>query len=310
MARIQLTDREDDVLALVIGGLSNDEIAARLAISRRTVEAHLRALFRKTGVTRRTQLAALYQRNDMTAAEPSGPEAPGAVNGPAPPLSRQRRDLTDCERQLRAYAAAVRGLADRQFPLFEERVEITAMVGEESGQDVIIERRRTRPKPYLTYRILSPIMSWPDGPSEADDLALAWTVDGQDTHVDVHLVRDVDGRLRVLILFQPGLGAETEWVLRYHSPKLWDPLRDTGQDILTWATATFEQRHSPKIDELTLNVVFPSSWTGERLTEDSNRGMIHTERLSTGQTQLTWHQEAPGAGGYRWELRGSRGSGA
>ncbi|MGH3826175.1 MAG: hypothetical protein ACRDQX_03235 [Pseudonocardiaceae bacterium] len=121
-------------------------------------------------------------------------------------------------------------------------------------------------------------------------------------------MRDVDARLRVMILFQPGLEAETEWVLRYHSPKLWDPLRDTDQDTLTWATATCEQRHPPKIDELTLNVVFPSSWTGERLTEDSNQGVIHTERLPTGQTQVSWRQDAPGASEYRWELHGSRDS--
>jgi len=310
VAGIQLTDREDDVLALVIGGLSNDEIASRLAISRRTVEAHLRTLFRKTGVTRRTQLAVLYQRSDMAATEPSGPERPGAINSSAPPLSQQRRDLADCERQVRAYAAAVHGLVDRQFPLFEERVEITVMVGEESGQDVVIERRWTRPRPYLVYRIVGPIVTWPGGPSEVDELALGCAVDGQDIHVDVHLVWDVDGRPLAIILFQPGLGAEaeTEWVLRYHSPQLWDPLRSTGEDILTWATATFDQRYPPMINHLTLKVVFPSSWTGERLTEHNNLGVIHTERLPTGQTQVTWHQEAPSAGEYRWLLQGSRGS--
>jgi DNA-binding CsgD family transcriptional regulator len=306
VARVQLTDREDDVLQLVIDGLSNDEIAARLAISRRTVEAHLRTLFRKAGVSRRTQLAALYQGSDMAAAEPFEPARLGASNSSVPPPSRQRRDLADCERRVRAYAAAVHGLVDRQFPLFEERVEITAMVGEESGQDIIIERRWTKPRPYLVYRLLGPIVTWPDGPAEAEEFAPAWTVHGQDIHLDVHLVWDVDGRPLLMILFQPGLGGETEWVLRYHSPKLWDPLRSTGQDTLTWATATFDQRHSPRINELTLKVVFPSSWTGERLTEDSNQGMIHTERLPSGQVQLTWHQEAPSAGEYRWTIQGSR----
>ncbi|MGH3826176.1 MAG: helix-turn-helix domain-containing protein [Pseudonocardiaceae bacterium] len=83
MARIQWTDREDDVLALVIGGLSNEEIAARLTISRRTVEARLRALFRKAGVTRRTQLAARYQGSDMAPTEPAGAQRPGISDGPA-----------------------------------------------------------------------------------------------------------------------------------------------------------------------------------------------------------------------------------
>jgi hypothetical protein len=101
---------------------------------------------------------------------------------------------------------------------------------------------------------------------------------------------------------------ETEWVLRYHSPKLWAPLRSSGQDTLTWATATLDQRHPPKINDLTLKIILPGSWTGERLTEHSNLGVIHTERLPTGQTQLTWRHEAPSAGEYRWSLQGTRGS--
>jgi DNA-binding CsgD family transcriptional regulator len=304
----RFTEREDDVLRHVIAGLSNDEIAARLAISRRTVEAHMRTLFRKTGVTRRTQLAALYQESDMVVVEQSVPERAGAINGLAPTLSQHRHDLADCERQLRAYGTAVRGLVDRQFPLFDERVEITAMIGEEDEQDIVIERRWTRPRPYLVYRVLGPIVPWTDGPFEVDELALACNVDGQDTHVNVHPVRDVDGRPLVMVLFQPGLQTETEWVLRYHSPKLWNPLRTSGQDTLTWATATLDQRHPPMINELILKVVFPASWTHEGLTEQTNVGVIHADRLPTGQTQITWRHEAPSAAEYHWVLQGLAGS--
>ncbi len=305
MPRIQLTDREDEVLRLTIGGFSNDEIATRLGISRRTVEAHLRTLFRKTGVRRRAQLAALYQE-DGAVIERSEPEARGVPDRPASPLSQQRRELADCERQLRRYAAAVHGLVDRQLPLFEERVEITLVVGEQDGQDRVVERRWTRPRPYLVYRIMGPIMTSSDGsPLEPEDLALVCTVDGQDTQVDIHPVRDVDGRLLTMILFQPGLRDETEWVLRYRSPQLWSPLRNSGQDSLTWATATFDQRYPATTSELTLKVVFPASWSGERLTEQSDLGTIHTERLPTGQTQLTWHHDTPKASAYHWLLHGS-----
>jgi DNA-binding NarL/FixJ family response regulator len=52
-----LSPREREVLAAVVEGLSNDEIASRLGISPRTVESHLRRLFERHGVASRTELA-------------------------------------------------------------------------------------------------------------------------------------------------------------------------------------------------------------------------------------------------------------
>lgn len=52
-----MTDREADVLRLVIGGLANKEIAAALRLSPRTVEKHVENLRRKTGTRSRTELA-------------------------------------------------------------------------------------------------------------------------------------------------------------------------------------------------------------------------------------------------------------
>jgi DNA-binding NarL/FixJ family response regulator len=52
-----LTDREHDILALLAEGRSNRDIAQRLFLSEKTVKAHLAAIFRKLGVTNRTQAA-------------------------------------------------------------------------------------------------------------------------------------------------------------------------------------------------------------------------------------------------------------
>lgn len=310
MAGNQLTDREDQVLRLAITGLSNDEIAVRLAISRRTVEAHMRTLFRKVGVTRRAQLAALYQGGAGARGQRWASDSPGVDDGRAVLQSQQRQDLAEAHQQLRAYSAAVRGLADRQLPLFEERVELTLVIGDRDGQDMVEERHWTTPRPYLVYRILGPIVPWPEGPPfEFDDLALTSMVCGQDVQVEIHAVRDVTDRPLLMILFRPGLHTDTEWVLRYRSPGLWDPLRSSGQDSLIWATAKFDQRHPATTSELTLKLIFPASWTGERLTEKNDLGTIHTERLDTGQTQLTWHHDTSHAGAYHWVLHGSRGSG-
>ena len=53
-----VTAREADVLRLVIAGLANKEIAARLSLSPRTVEKHVESLMRKMDTRTRTGLAA------------------------------------------------------------------------------------------------------------------------------------------------------------------------------------------------------------------------------------------------------------
>jgi DNA-binding NarL/FixJ family response regulator len=52
-----LTQREHDILALLAEGRSNRDIAQRLFLSEKPVKAHLAAIFRKLGVTNRTQAA-------------------------------------------------------------------------------------------------------------------------------------------------------------------------------------------------------------------------------------------------------------
>ncbi len=62
---IALTDREREVLLLVREGLANKQIARRLAISERTVKAHLTSVFQRLGVSDRTQ-AALWAEKNLT----------------------------------------------------------------------------------------------------------------------------------------------------------------------------------------------------------------------------------------------------
>jgi DNA-binding CsgD family transcriptional regulator len=57
-----LTNREHDVLTLIVAGCANKEIARRLAIQENTVKTHVRRIFDKLGVQSRTQ-AALHARD-------------------------------------------------------------------------------------------------------------------------------------------------------------------------------------------------------------------------------------------------------
>lgn len=52
-----LTSREVEVLDLIAQGLSTDQIGAELYLSRNSVKTHTRKLYRKLGVTSRTEAA-------------------------------------------------------------------------------------------------------------------------------------------------------------------------------------------------------------------------------------------------------------
>jgi DNA-binding CsgD family transcriptional regulator len=62
-----LTARELQVARLVVDRRTNSEIAAELFLSRKTVETHLRNIFRKVGVTSRAELARAVERSDREA---------------------------------------------------------------------------------------------------------------------------------------------------------------------------------------------------------------------------------------------------
>ena len=55
--RVTFTDREKEVLEMLVAGRSNKEIGAALGIEERTVKAHVAKLMRKVGVQNRIALS-------------------------------------------------------------------------------------------------------------------------------------------------------------------------------------------------------------------------------------------------------------
>jgi len=71
-----LTAREREVAALVAEGLTNKEIATRLFLSKRTVDAHLEHILGKLGCGSRLQVAALAAREAPAGTAPVSPSDP------------------------------------------------------------------------------------------------------------------------------------------------------------------------------------------------------------------------------------------
>ena len=63
--RLNLTERQWEIVASVVGGLTNPQIAARLSISPETVKHHLTQIFHKTGVSTRLELALLAREHGI-----------------------------------------------------------------------------------------------------------------------------------------------------------------------------------------------------------------------------------------------------
>ena len=60
-----LTERELEVLALLVEGLSNPEIAERLVVSRSTAKFHVSSILSKLGVSSRTEAVSVALQNNL-----------------------------------------------------------------------------------------------------------------------------------------------------------------------------------------------------------------------------------------------------
>lgn len=87
---LRLTEREREVLHHLMSGMSNKAIARLLDLQEVTVKAHLRQVFRKLGVTNRTQATALAMT--IYGAQPSPAARPDAsIDRPRLPATPPRK---------------------------------------------------------------------------------------------------------------------------------------------------------------------------------------------------------------------------
>lgn len=218
--------------------------------------------------------------------------------------ARLARELAAATRANRLYRSAIRRIIAGQLDLFEETVEIVVTIGERDGQDSIVERHRTTPKPALPYRLIRPITSStsPIRPGFAE-LGLTLELDGEDMDASVlPLAEDAQG-VQLMILFTPGLARPTEWAITYRAPRLWDVLRQDGFDRLTWAPSDRDGRETAvAVTDLTVHFLFPPNAHNVGVKERDGRGAVSPRGSSTGERRITWRDEHPTVRPYQWEL--------
>ena len=84
-ARIELSQRERQILALASHGLSNADVAATLELSIETIKSHMRRVLGKLGARNRCHAVALgYEHGILVPGAPNG-DRPAAVDDREPP---------------------------------------------------------------------------------------------------------------------------------------------------------------------------------------------------------------------------------
>jgi DNA-binding NarL/FixJ family response regulator len=74
-----LSPREEEILALIAQGLSNQEITEKLFMTLNTLKSHIRAAYRKVGVASRSQAVAWALQHGFPPTEPVGPAPTGGT---------------------------------------------------------------------------------------------------------------------------------------------------------------------------------------------------------------------------------------
>ncbi|GGL19146.1 hypothetical protein [Mangrovihabitans endophyticus] len=205
----------------------------------------------------------------------------------------------------RQYLDAIERISDREKPLFHETLDVTVTIGDDDEGDRVVERRVTTPGPLVTHRTMRPIVPTDDDAvRRLDEIAFRVRRCDGGGNITALPLREQIRMLRVWIVFDPALTADTEWEVEYRPRGLWKPLRQRGWDQLSWDDRLPTAHGSPSaFTRFTVTFVFPYGDQAPVVHERLGYGhLAEPVRDERGSWRVVWCDDQPDGRHYVWDL--------
>ena len=208
------------------------------------------------------------------------------------------------------YAAALAALHDMWlgYPApYTDDLELTYLVGADAGGDRVIEHRRTRPDagaalPCLESRLTTPTQLDAEAVSLAE---IEMVTRSEDDRIAIRQVAltEKPGLLRCMFVFTPSISEPTSWYARYRMRGMWDVLRATGHDTLTWTpTPRLADESRSTLSRLVVNVDFPPEAGDDVFVRDRDNRELKRLTGPDGCLRYRWEADLPLPERYEWDL--------
>jgi hypothetical protein len=186
-------------------------------------------------------------------------------------------------------------------------VELTYLIGSSADGDRVVEHRNTTPArgaslPFLQGRLTASTQL------DAETVRLAeidMVTRSEDDRTAIRQIAltEKPGLLRCMFVFIPSIAEPTGWYARYRMPGMWDTLRGTGHDRLTWTP-------SPRVADptrstlarLTVNFDFPPEAGDDVFVRDQDNRELKRLTGPDGSLRYRWSCDEPRPERYGWEL--------
>ena len=197
---------------------------------------------------------------------------------------------------------------------YTDDLELTYLVGADAGGDRVIEHRRTTPDagaalPCLESRLTTPTQLDAEAVSLAE---IEMVTRSEDDRIAIRQIALTEKPylLRCLFVFRPSITEPTSWYARYRMQGMWDVLRATGHDTLTWTPAPRVADGSRStLSRLVVNFDFPPEAGDDVFVRDRDNRELKRLTGPDGCLRYRWEADLPRPERYRWDLWWARSPG-